>query len=821
MKYAIARYLANVRGMMQYRKKTIRRLKSSGLYKKIPTYVPIDKVRFDRQDVSTLYFLDQAGRSVMVSVLERDVVRVSAFSENIPRLDRTWIAAAKDGSVPPEGRDRADLSPFSLPSFVTEDLKDAVSVDTGIIRIVITLAPFSITFMDSGGASFAADLPAGAYSSSGDSRRIRHSMRKLPGSCYYGFGETSGRLEKSGRKVVLEPMDAMGYDARTRDPLYTAIPYYLAYEPASGTAYGVLYDNLSVTEFDIGKTDPAAVSCQADDGDLDYYLIFGPSPDEVAVKYSRLTGRPSLPPRYSLGYLASGMAYADSPEAQAQFARFIDCCKKFDVPCSLFHLCSGVTTGDDGKRYVFTWNRKRVPDPNRLAADFREAGMRLAANLKPVLSASHPEFESAKKQGLLIRESRTDSPLVAPFWGGPTSFLDFTNPLTRVWWKKNLKEKILSAGIEVSWNDGNEFEIGDENARCEGFGRRMAISQARPLQALLMVQASVEAQTEFAPGKRPFAVSRSACPGMQRYAQVWTGDNLVSWNSLKFGIPLGLGLSVSGIPNFGHDAGGFWGYRPSPELFIRWLQSCVLLPRFCINSWHIDKSVNEPWMFPKHLDLVRNIIRFRYRIAPYLYSLMFDSSLTGRPPVRPMFYRFPEDERCRLESFDFMIGSKLLVAPVFNKGERARSLYLPGEEKWVDFHTGDYFSPGQTVTVDAPLDRAPMLVQEGGIIPLAKEARSGKPDADDYREVRVFPHLLEGTGTFTFYEDDGESLDYQKGGYACVILTVRSFKDHIEVEARKDGDFPLPYREIVCVLPQGEKRPAVFSGSVKLSLAGH
>jgi alpha-glucosidase len=209
-----------------------------------------------------------------------------------------------------------------------------------------------------------------------------------------------------------------------------------------------------------------------------------------------------------------------------------------------------------------------------------------------------------------------------------------------------------------------------------------------------MARASFEAQREFRPNDRLYLLTRSGCPGIQRYAQTWSGDNLASWETLQYNIPMGLGASLSGMAMTGHDVGGFTGVKPSPELFVRWIQNAILHPRFAMNSWHVDGSVNEPWMYPEVLPIIRATFEFRYRLLPYLYSLMFESAHTGHPIIRPMVYEFPRDARCQTESFDFMLGANLLVASVFEDGARTRTVYLPRETEWIDFYSGARYRGG-------------------------------------------------------------------------------------------------------------------------------
>ncbi|MBK8023962.1 MAG: hypothetical protein IPK19_21650 [Chloroflexi bacterium] len=204
------------------------------------------------------------------------------------------------------------------------------------------------------------------------------------------------------------------------------------------------------------------------------------------------------------------------------------------------------------------------------------------------------------------------------------------------------------------------------------------------MQTLLMGRASYEALREHAPHAKPFVLSRAGVPGIQRYAQTWSGDNYTSWETLRWNLPMGLGLGLSGVPNTGHDIGGFFGPAPDPELFVRWVQVGVFFPRFAIHSWNTDGTVNEPWMHPEVLPLIREAIKFRYRLKPHLAALMREAHETGHPIMRPLVYHYADDPRCRGESFDFMVGADLLIAPVLEPGMTSLSGVSPHRPAWLD-----------------------------------------------------------------------------------------------------------------------------------------
>lgn len=760
-----------------------------------------------------------SGRSrFQVSVLEDDLIRVQHLPDGSPRLDRTWMAVGFDRSgdlqpldVPREGRQRDDLSGFSLPSFSTDVSDDHIKLQTNSLQARIHLDDFKIEWLDSSGNLFASDRDLHAYPYDQASKTVYHYLNRLPGEHYYGFGEKAGPLDKRGMRMRMFDLDALGYDAESSDPLYKHFPFYITYNADADIAYGLFYDNLATAIFDMGNEldhyYPDYRYYQAEDGDIDYHLIYGPTIPDVVKKLAALTGRMALPPRWTLGYLGSTMTYTEAPDAQEQLKRFVDLCDEHQIPCDLFHLSSGYGANEEGKRYVFNWNSEKIPDPEAMVAHFHQAGIRLAANIKPALLTSHPLYEHVKSLGAFVQAAETDEPELNTFWGGQGAHLDFTNPDGYEWWRECVRERLLAFDIDATWNDNNEYSIRDDQAQCDGFGDPVPIGLIRPLHSLLMSRASRSAQVASRPEKRPFLLSRCGCPGIQRYAQTWSGDNYTSWKTLRYNIPMGLGLSLSGVPNTGHDIGGFAGPKPDMELFVRWVQNGIFHPRFTIHSWNDDGSVNEPWMYPDVLPLVRELIQFRYRLIPYLYSLFFEAARSGAPIIRPLVYHFWNDPQCRTESFDFMLGPSLLVASVFEPGARTRQVYLPRGEMWADFHTGEWHQGGQTITAQAPLERIPLFVRGGGMIPMGKAMRHFGEQPDDQRQVYLYPHPNTGAGRFHLLEDDGVSFDYRRGGFTELALKLDATPERVDVNMRAVyTGYELPYDQIELILPPGDQR---------------
>lgn len=778
--------------------------------------------RLKEVDDRTVFLSGEDGSLFSVSALHKEIFRVCHRRKGSAQMPETWMVTGADGSVPLTGRARDDLSRFEPVESEMIVENDRFSIKTEALSVSSRISSPCLRWQDQFDRVLDEDLEELSYAYDGESNHIYHYMKRDRSMLYFGLGEKSGHLNKHGRRYRMFNLDAGRYNAEFSDPLYKHIPFYICFDPVTGLAWGLLYDNLATTTFDLGAEHhnffPSYRYSFAEDGDLDYYFILGPDLKGVVEKLAWLTGYITLPPRYTLGYLGSTMHYTEAENAQEELAKFPALCNEHDIPCDLFHLSSGYSKHGDGKRYVFEWNLDRVPEPESMCDNFHEHGIKLTANVKPCLLTSHPQYKVVENFSGFVQEKEEDGdgsedrqrPRIDRFWDGDGSHLDFTKYDTINWWKSKVKEELLARGVDAIWNDNNEYAIFDDRSRVGGFGSGYDLSLiGRPTQTLLMAWASYSALSEFFPDKRPYLITRSGCPGIQRYAQTWTGDNDCNWHTLKFNIPMGLGLSLSGMPNFGHDVGGFFGDKPDPELFVRWIQNGIFHPRFTIHSWHDDGSVNEPWMYPEQLDTVRELIRFRYRIIPYLYSLLVEAAQKGHPIVRPLVYEFPFDRNCHSQSFDFLLGSHWLVASVFEPGARTRDVYLPEGSNWCEFDTGNWHPGGSQCSLEAPLNRIPTLVREGGLIPLgsARAVEMLEREGDRLRQVMAFPHQHSGKASFILHEDDGVTLAYQRGERSSFNLSMESDPETITIgiEYIENGYRPA-YEEIEWIFPGGESR---------------
>jgi alpha-glucosidase len=769
--------------------------------------------RFTGCDGPRVHFAGDYGTRITLTVLEPAIVRVTMLRQEGWRLDRTWSLAPGGNEPPFEGRSRDDLTGFSCPDFSVQQEDGRVMIDTGALIAVVRLAPFGIDWHETGAsAPFAQDRPTQAYMISRQTGKIAHFMARAAEERHHGLGDKAGPYDRTGHRFKLDAVDPCGFDAESSDPLYKIIPFYIV-DRDGGPSYGLFYDNLAVGEVDFGATidnyHGLFRSYRADDGDLDYYFIAGPTMREVVARYTGLTGGQHFPPLWSLGFGITSMSIADAPDADARVTAFIAACRDHEIPCDSFHFGSGYSS-IGARRYCFNWNYDKFPDPAATMQRLTEAGMRPVANLKPCLLDDHPKLADAIAKGVLVKDGETGKPAIAQFWDGLGFHLDFTNPAGLAWWRHGLTTTLFDLGVVSAWNDNNEFEIWDEDAVCDGFGRPFPQALARPIQAQLMSKLSSETQAAQRPQERPYAISRAGGPGIGRYAQTWSGDNTTAWKTLRGNLRQGISMSLSGLFNIGHDVGGFHGPTPEPELLCRFVEFCALWPRFVMNSWKPDGVVTLPWMYPDLLPQVREAFALRYQLLPHIYAAMHKGAVAHLPPVRPLGMDFPNDLRAQREADCFLLGDGLLVAPVLDQGATTRVVYLPHHPHgWYDFHSGAWFAGGQEIEIAAPLGRIPLFAAGGSMIALSDKIDRIDPRRDTIRRLRVYAPRHASSSRAELYDDDGVTPLWRSGAARQLVVALHSDAGGpSRLSAVSSGVYRPPY---------GRVRVEVVGGAVELA----
>lgn len=685
-------------------------------------------------------------------------------------------------------------------------------IEGRILKVVVEKDPFRICVYDKEGTLLHADIVDLAYMEDSNHRRI-HTSEISPEDCFYGFGEKSGSFNKAQKFMSMSPKDAMGYNPRETDSLYKHIPFYIKLNRGTRKAVGYFYHNTCECDFDMGREKSnywkPHSRYRTDGGDIDLFLIAGPSVRQVVERYTDLTGKSAMLPRYALGYLGSSMYYPElDNDCDDAILDFIDTTREEKIPVDGFQLSSGYCTveTDKGiKRCVFTWNKKRFKDPREFFAQMEKRGVTVSPNVKPGILLIHPKLDEMKAKGMFIKASGSDEPGIGTWWGGKGVFADFTNPSTRTYWKEMLKENVLEYGTSSVWNDNCEYDsLVDKDCRCDFEGKGGTIGQLKSVMSNIMCHITDEAIHETFTNTRPYIVCRSGHCGIQRYAQTWAGDNLTCWDSLKYNIATILGMSLSGVANQGCDIGGFYGPSPEAELMVRWIQNGIFQPRFSIHSTNTDNTVTEPWMYGDCTDYIREAIGLRYQLSPYLYSLMERAHETGLPIMEPMCSAFQEDVKCYEEGVDFMLGDSLLVANVVEKGAVSRKVYLPEGETFYDFYTRAAYEGGRTVELPVDLGSIPLFVRSGAIIPMAED-RLDNLKTQQAEHIRILC-AADRDGRFELYEDDGISMDYEKGGCLKTSITMTAGERTV-LDFHQEGHYETAVKTLYLDMIHREKAP--------------
>lgn len=685
-------------------------------------------------------------------------------------------------------------------------------IEGRILKVVVEKDPFRICVYDKEGTLLHADIVDLAYMEDSNHRRI-HTSEISPEDCFYGFGEKSGSFNKAQKFMSMSPKDAMGYNPRETDSLYKHIPFYIKLNRGTRKAVGYFYHNTCECDFDMGREKSnywkPHSRYRTDGGDIDLFLIAGPSVRQVVERYTDLTGKSAMLPRYALGYLGSSMYYPElDNDCDDAILDFIDTTREEKIPVDGFQLSSGYCTveTDKGiKRCVFTWNKKRFKDPREFFAQMEKRGVTVSPNVKPGILLIHPKLDEMKAKGMFIKASDSDEPGIGTWWGGKGVFADFTNPSTRTYWKEMLKENVLEYGTSSVWNDNCEYDsLVDKDCRCDFEGKGGTIGQLKSVMSNIMCHITDEAIHETFTNTRPYIVCRSGHCGIQRYAQTWAGDNLTCWDSLKYNIATILGMSLSGVANQGCDIGGFYGPSPEAELMVRWIQNGIFQPRFSIHSTNTDNTVTEPWMYGDCTDYIREAIGLRYQLSPYLYSLMERAHETGLPIMEPMCSAFQEDVNCYEEGVDFMLGDSLLVANVVEKGAVSRKVYLPEGETFYDFYTRAAYEGGRTVELPVDLGSIPLFVRSGAIIPMAED-RLDNLKTQQAEHLRILC-AADRDGRFELYEDDGISMDYEKGGCLKTSITMTAGERTV-LDFHQEGHYETAVKTLYLDMIHREKAP--------------
>lgn len=576
----------------------------------------------------------------------------------------------------------------------------------------------------------------------------------FPDAAIYGLGDKTGFLNKRHYAYENWNTDDPNPHCDNYRSLYKSIGFFII--ATTDGCCGILADNTYRTRFDFGKESEEYLYWSHAAGALDYYMIPGKDLKQVLRRYYALTGSSQLQQKWVYGFHQSRWSYASAEEV-AEVARNF---RENQLPLDAIHMDIDYM---DGYR-VFTFDKERFSQPEKLMSDLKAQGIRAVAIVDPGVKEDpgYYVYDEGVKQGHFAKTPDGDV-YVGAVWPGASVFPDFSQEKTRKWWGAKLKT-LTDAGISGIWNDMNEpanftGQLPDDVQFRDGDHLKM-----HNVYGHLMAQATYDGLLENT-AKRPFVLTRACFAGSQRYCSGWTGDNHSHWAHLQLSITQMLNLGLSGMNLSGSDVGGF-GSDTTPELLIRWMQLGAVSPFFRNHSAK-GTRYQEPYALGQQvMDACRKSLELRYHLLPYLYDLAHEDL----PMLRPLVMEYPQDAKCRDITDEFMVGSSLLAAPVLTPGVTARAVYLP-KGIWFDYYTGKRYSGGKYVLADAPIDRMPLFAKAGAILPVSAGNPQSTAEIGEI-ELEVFP----GNGSFVHYSDDGESMEYQTGKLHRLQIKVRGMQ---------------------------------------------
>lgn len=530
-----------------------------------------------------------------------------------------------------------------------------------------------------------------------------------------------------------------------------------------------------------GEEDPKRISLILDNDQLDCFLVVDSDFDELLRGYAQLTGHAPMPPKWALGYIQSRNRYRSQDEI-LQIARGY---RRRGLPCDVVVIdwLWFETFGD------LRWDREKWPDPKGMSRELASMGFRLLQAQHPYVDEDAQTWDEFSDSHYLVEYSDEMKKLCGH--GGHDSIFDHSNPEARkAWWRE--VERLFDDGIRGYWID-----MGEPAAHPVGSVHHLGPrEQVHNIYSNLWAKTLYDGQRSYT-NERVFSLSRAAYAGIQRYgAALWSGDIEPSWDVLRDQVVIGQQVCLSGLPYWGTDIGAYVETDFfDPELYVRWLQWGVFCPLF---RTHGKRSANEPWSVGPDIEsTIVKFIRLRYTLMPYIYSMARVTHETGLPMMRAMALAFPGDEIAARNDTEFMFGPNMLVAPVIVQGDRARDVYLP-QGTWYDWWTGERHEGGCTINAFAPLDRIPLFVKAGSIIPVGPDMLHANERPLDPMALHIYPGE---NGEFDLYEDDGLTYEYEKGMYA---KTHVSYVDHanslVISPAEGEYDGQLHMRSYVAIL---------------------
>lgn len=517
----------------------------------------------------------------------------------------------------------------------------------------------------------------------------------------YGLGEHFGRMNKVGETLRLWINEGVG---NSTGRVYKTTPFYV-----STRGYGVFYNHTHPITFWVGSKEKSKIQVAVEEKQLDYYLFVG-SIKEILGNYTNLTGRSPMPPKFSFGTWISRMSYL----SQQQILDVAKTLRQKKFPADVIHMDVSWFTGD--WRCDWQFDKTRFPDHEAMCRELHDDGFKFSLWQDPyVLKGTAPWKEASEKK--LLAKTKVPFAFTGQFEAAP---IDFTKPEAAEWYKNRLIRPLLEAGVDVIKTD---FGEGIQPSMELAGGSGHALHNVYPL---LYNKAAYEITKEVHGEDNAMVWGRSAYAGSQRYPVQWSGDNAATYGSMQGSLRGGLGYGLSGFTFWSQDTGGFVG-EPTDELTIRWTQLSIFQSHL---RYHGCYPFREPWQYAeKTQNILREYLNYRYQLIPYLYSESIDSAASGLPVLRPLVLDYQDDRTVHAIDDQFMSGRSILVAPVMRE-DNNRTFYLP-DGLWYDFFSKECVGGKQWMTRDCPIERIPIWLKGGSVIPFGPVVQSTRELTDE------------------------------------------------------------------------------------------
>jgi alpha-D-xyloside xylohydrolase len=573
----------------------------------------------------------------------------------------------------------------------------AVTFTSGRLAVRLGLGAFGLAFGDGQTGAQITTTPPGGLMFADVAGRGGFLVQRLTlavGECVYGLGERFGPLVKNGQTVVVRNEDG----GTVSDQAYKSLPFYL-----TTGGYGLLVNSPHTVEFEVATERVSQVQFAVPGESVDYYLFLGPAPKDVLGKYTRLAGRPAVPPAWSFGLWLSTSFTTRYDERT--MAEFVDGMASRDLPLSVVHFdCFWMR---ERHWCDFQWDPVAFPDAPGMLARLKGRGLRVCLWINPYVSQFSPLFAEGRANGYFLKAA-DGSVYQRTQWQPGMAFVDFTNPAAVAWYQGKLR-KLLDMGVDCFKTDFGE-RIPDDAVYHDGADP----AAMHNLYTYLYNKAVFALLVTFHGKGNAMVFARSATVGGQKFPVHWGGDCEATFPSMAEDLRGGLSFCLSGAAFWSHDIGGFGGTADA-GLYKRWVAFGLMSTH---SRLHGNDSYRVPWLFDEQsVDVMRVFAKLKNRLFPYLFAAAHDAHDHGWPVMRAMVLEFPDDPACHHLEHQYMLGRDILVAPVF-RADSVAEYYLPAG-RWTNLLSGVAVDGGRWVRETLDYDQMPLFVRGGAVLPMS------------------------------------------------------------------------------------------------------